>query len=298
MLLSKLNIPEMNRYNYLEDNDNRRRGFWLSLILHIILLLLFLVPCFKGMKTKTEQPQGITVALGVPESVEKQKTLKASVPSSSSKNKKSTTRKTKPTRKSTSSKAIKSKTTEEKSSVIASNEDKAKKEKLRLEKAQKDAERAKAEEKARQEEKARIAKAEAERKAEQKSKAKSKFSSLFKGDNKESEDTKGSKTGKPDSAVLDSLTSGSGKIGTGLGSRELLHSPIIKDNTQKTGRVIVNICVGKNGRVMSAKFRQKGSTTTDAHLVSLAERSARKYEFSESSIEEQCGDIIIDFKLK
>ena len=282
----------MNRYSHLDDNDSKRRGLWLSIILHILIVFILFVPFMKSKKDDPDNLQGITVAFGEPEAPVQKEMVKASVPASSSKEIKKTET-PKPVKQNAPAK-VESKITTEEDSEVKAAEEKARKEAERLEaERQKELERQRLEE-----EQARKAAEEAARKAEEKSKAKSRFSSLLKSSNSDASASKGQKNGKPNGEALDNLTSGSGKVGTGLGSRELLEAPVISDNTQKTGRVIVNICVNSSGKVISAKFRQKGSTTTDAHLVGLAERSAKKYLFSKSSIQEQCGDIIIDFKLK
>jgi len=138
----------------------------------------------------------------------------------------------------------------------------------------------------------------AKRKAQKKADAKSKFSSMFGKTGSDKSASKGQTNGHPDAKALEGLSTGKGKAGEGLGDRGVVFSPTITDNTQKTGRVVVDICIDKSGKVISANYTQKGSTTTDAYLIDLAETNAKKYKFLKSDIEEQCGDIIIDFKLK
>lgn len=301
----------MNRYRSLDDNDNRRRGLWLSIIIHIVLFMLLLFPYFNGNdKVNEDQLQGIVVDFGNPDAEYKTPTVRASV-STPRKSSTSTPVKATPPKASepvkSASTAVKSKIVEDNSELIAAQKEAERK---KLEDARLEAEAKKrAEEEAKkqaeaearrqaEEEAKRRAEEEARQRAEQKANAKSKFSNMFKSGDDSGESSKGDENGKPNASALDNLSSGSGKVGSGLGSRELLHAPAIRDNTQKTGRVIINICVNSSGKVISAKFRQKGSTTTDAHLVRLAETSARQYVFSKSQIEEQCGDIIIDFKLR
>ncbi len=282
----------MNRYYSVEDNDNRRRGFWISVIIHILLLFLFLLPFFKSKQiNKPDQLQGVVVALGNPDA-EFRKVAEARPPA-----KKATPKKTSPQVKKTSAKpkpqthAVKSKTVEDNSAVLAAKEAARKK-------AEAEHQRQKAAEEARlkAEEEARM---KAEEEARKKKEAKSRFSKFSsKNGSGEADASKGQENGKPNADKLKGLTKGTGRTGDGLGSRELLHAPSIQDNTQKTGRVIINICVNAQGKVIQSRFRQKGSTTTDAHLIKLAESSAKKYVFSKSQADEQCGDIIIDFKLK
>lgn len=296
----------MQQLVYLKEQEDKRTGYWVSLIFHLLLLLLFLIPCFNLLQEQPpEQQQGIIVAFGNPESEVKSNpkkseksvtsTKKASTPPPTPK--KSNTKKA-------ATKAVATKVVSEtidESSEIAASKKKAAEEKREAEakakaaaelEAAKEAERQRkeAEEKARQEE--------ARERAEAKSKAKSKFSSLFGKGDEDAADSKGQTNGKPNASALDGLSTGSGKIGDGLGERGTLFIPKIVDDTQKTGRVVVRICVNADGNVMSAKYTQKGSTTTDAHLISVAEKNAKKYKFTKSKIVEQCGNIVIDFKLR
>ena len=83
-----------------------------------------------------------------------------------------------------------------------------------------------------------------------------------------------------------------------LGNRKVLKSPVIKDQSQKKGRVVVKICVGSDGKVMSSQYTMMGSTTNDSYLIGLAEKGAKEYLFSASPNPKECGKVIIDFQLK
>lgn len=83
-----------------------------------------------------------------------------------------------------------------------------------------------------------------------------------------------------------------------LGNRKVLKVPVINDKSQKKGRVVVKICVGSSGKVISSKYTMMGSTTNDTYLIDLAEKGAKGYVFSSSSNPKECGNVIIDFKLK
>ncbi len=141
-------------------------------------------------------------------------------------------------------------------------------------------------------------------KAEQKEKkvdAKSQFSKLFKsrGTKKSSSNgAQGDPLGYGDNDVLEGITRGKGRAGDGLQSRGMIFEPLIEDTSQKSGRVVVKICVNENGKVTSAKYTQRGSTTTDSELILIAERNALKYRFSVSNRKEQCGSITIEFIVK
>lgn len=147
------------------------------------------------------------------------------------------------------------------------------------------------------------AKAEAEREAKEKAEfdsKKKKFSDLL-GGGKGSNNNKGNQgnnQGDPNGKVLDGISKGSGKVGGGLSGRGVEFEPTFADNSQKTGKVSLSICVNKNGNVTKADFTQKGSTTSDAYLVDLARKTALKYRFSKSEIENQCGTVTVDFRVQ
>ena len=99
---------------------------------------------------------------------------------------------------------------------------------------------------------------------------------MFKKNNDtENSSSKGNPSGMPDASALEGLSEAYGKAGEGLEDRGIVYQPQIRDNTQKTGRVVVRICVDNEGNVISARFTQKGSTTTDSHLISLAEKERK-----------------------
>ena len=70
------------------------------------------------------------------------------------------------------------------------------------------------------------------------------------------------------------------------------------DNTQKTGRVVIRVCVDASGKVTSADFTQRGSTTSDSQLRATAIRNAKKFKFAAGSVDKQCGSITYDFKVR
>src|SRR5688572_18706929 len=88
------------------------------------------------------------------------------------------------------------------------------------------------------------------------------------------------------------------RVGGGLGNRGVLHEPKINDVSQKTGRVVISVCVDKVGKVIKAEYTQKGSTTTDSELKDIAKKAALQFKFTDSDIEQQCGTITVDFKIK
>ena len=144
------------------------------------------------------------------------------------------------------------------------------------------------------------AEAEAKKQADY-DKSKKQFGSLLSGTGKGNTDTPGNQgdpNGDPDASILEGISTGSGVVGGGLSNRGVLYEPTVKDSSQKTGRVVVNVCVDQSGKVISAVYTQRGSTTTDSDLRALAERSARKFMFSKGDVDKQCGTVTIDFKLQ
>ncbi|MCS6917857.1 MAG: hypothetical protein RMK52_04365 [Chitinophagales bacterium] len=86
----------------------------------------------------------------------------------------------------------------------------------------------------------------------------------------------------------------------GMSGRRIIYFPPIEDESQKTGRVVVNIKVDRSGTVIFAKATQRGSTTTDAYLFRLAEEAALQTRINPDpeAAEEQFGTITYTFRLK
>jgi TonB family protein len=104
--------------------------------------------------------------------------------------------------------------------------------------------------------------------------------------------------GDPNASSLEGISTGTGKVGGGLGSRGVLKSPPVSQNSQKAGTVVVSVCVDSNGKVTSADFTQRGSTTADSQLVNAAIRNAKNWQFSEGAVDKQCGTISYNFKVR
>ena len=83
-----------------------------------------------------------------------------------------------------------------------------------------------------------------------------------------------------------------------FGEREVRTAPQIVDDSQKTGIVVLRVCVNANGDVIEAEYTYEGSNTADSRLVELAINNAKKWKFKKADIERQCGTIKYDFKLK
>jgi len=130
--------------------------------------------------------------------------------------------------------------------------------------------------------------------------AKNEFGKLFnsRGTKSKRNGVQGDPLGSRDSKILEGITRGKGEVGEGLDSRGILYEPNFEDSSQKSGRVVVKVCVNETGNVVSSKYTQRGSTTHDLELITIAERNAKKYRFAPSNKKEQCGTITIDFIVK
>ncbi len=303
----------------LNEEENKRKGTVMSVVLHLLLLLLCLLPMMSHQDPAPEQ-QSVLVAFGFPEeNAQNVKVSRAPVEvKESNKAKVEEKRTTKKTSESPNTSKAPSKTTtlDDPEVKIISKGEIQRKEKLIETQNLKEAQEKKAEnevlKKAQAEAEAkRKAEAEAKRKAEEEAQAKaerekkqaleakkSEFGDLLKKGTGNDTKPTGSEKGDPNSSALDGMITGDGKIGGGLSGRSMLYEPTLQDNSQKTGTVVVRVCVNQVGKVIEAKFTQKGSSTTDNYLVNLAESHAKKYKFSPGELEKQCGTLTLEFKLK
>ncbi|MEM9918966.1 MAG: TonB family protein [Bacteroidota bacterium] len=108
----------------------------------------------------------------------------------------------------------------------------------------------------------------------------------------------GDPDGDPDGKALRGISTGTGEVGGGLSGRDVVSKPRIRDNTQKTGDVMVKICVDSQGKVTSANTTLRGSTTNDPGLVKKAKQAAQGYRFEPSSLDKQCGTVKIKFRFR
>ncbi len=97
-----------------------------------------------------------------------------------------------------------------------------------------------------------------------------------------------------------STTGGGDGISFSLGGRSSLLLPSPDYPKQKSGRVVVEVTVDRNGNVTKATGGVRGSTTTDADLVRVAEQAARRAKFNVNpdAPAEQIGTITYVFKLQ
>jgi len=86
-------------------------------------------------------------------------------------------------------------------------------------------------------------------------------------------------------------------VGGGLGGRTVVQRGRVIDNSQKSGKVVIEVCVDGNGSVVSADYTQRGSTTNDSELRGKALSAAKQYRFAASNSAKECGNITFNFQL-
>lgn len=281
------------------EEEHKRKGFIVSSIFHSIIIILLLLPLLNYPDPPPGQ-QGILVSFGAPDIGQgddkpdtQQEEMVDPKPPSEEEQQVEPTPSSAPTDPVEVEKEI---VTKEDPAEVAFK--KREEERKKQDEAQKRAEeqRKKAEADA---EKQRQAE-EAARKAELE-KAKKQYGDAFGGKGKGSTDKAGNQGdpgGDPNAKALEGISTGKGTIGGGLEGRGVVSTPSIQDNSQKTGRVVVRICVNNRGEVISADYTQAGSTTADSELRNIAITNAKKFKFSPGSVDRQCGTVTIDFKVR
>jgi outer membrane biosynthesis protein TonB len=266
---------------HTREQSSQGKGWIVSLITHILLIAVLFLPMIVS-KIPPPEEEGLLVNLGLPDEGQGEETPQGTtdeiIPEPAETQERE---QVKEVTSSTPTKQVtqKSITSNEQSEVIA-REAQAKKQ------ARAEAQRKAAEEAQRQ---------------EAYNKTKKSYGDLLGGSGKGNTGKPGSQgdpNGDPNSDILEGISKGSGRVGGGLGNRGVLHEPQINDRSQKTGRVVISVCVDKNGKVIKADYTQKGSTTTDSELKDIARKAALQFKFTLSDIEEQCGTITVDFKVR
>ncbi len=110
----------------------------------------------------------------------------------------------------------------------------------------------------------------------------------------------GDPNGDPNASNLEGISTGDGRVSGGLGGRGVLASPPVRENSQRSGRVVIKVCVSPDGKISSAEYTQNGSNTADPGLVRAAVNNAKKWKFKSdpTAPAQQCGRITYDFKVQ
>lgn len=313
-----------------EEEQHRKRGLKLSIILHLFLLIILVFPFISALPPVGQE--GIIINFGHTDTGqgEEQPLTEDATPNASSEpspsepiadastasnNPTPPTPQRRETPKPVAQKEVVTDANADTPSVKKEDkkakEDAAKKAQAEAEKRKKDeAERKEAAKKKAEAEAKKKAEAEAKRKAEETARkekeAKEKFG--FPGQNNSSSqgengDTgnQGTSDGDPNSENLDTRQSGKGQAGEGidLAGRSVVNRPTVDENSNEAGTVRVKICVDNEGRVTSAKSTAQGSTITNTDIIELAESKAKEFQFSKNTARrEQCGSILFTFTVE
>jgi outer membrane biosynthesis protein TonB len=120
----------------------------------------------------------------------------------------------------------------------------------------------------------------------------------------EGNDTKAGDKGQPDgdpyaTSYYGSPGAGSGTGGYGLNGRTLVNKGKVPQECNEEGRVVVQIVVDRNGRVISATPGVKGTTNTAACLLEPAKKTAfmHQWNLDSNAPSQQVGFVVVNFKL-
>jgi TonB family protein len=91
---------------------------------------------------------------------------------------------------------------------------------------------------------------------------------------------------------------GNDQLDEGLRGRGLLGNlPVPSYPGNVSGKIVIRVTVDQNGRVKSATYEPKGSTSSDAALIAAAVEAAKRARFTESRSFAQGGTITYNFRL-
>lgn len=91
---------------------------------------------------------------------------------------------------------------------------------------------------------------------------------------------------------------GNDQLDEGLRGRGLVGSlPVPSYPGNVSGKIVIRVAVDQHGRVTSATYEPKGSTSSDAGLIAAAIAAAKRAQFTESRSYVQGGTITYNFKL-
>lgn len=91
---------------------------------------------------------------------------------------------------------------------------------------------------------------------------------------------------------------GNDQLDEGLRGRGLIGSlPVPAYPGNVSGKIVIRVTVDQHGKVTNATYEPKGSTSSDAGLISAAIAAAKRAQFTESRSYMQGGTITYNFKL-
>lgn len=285
-----------------EEEKNRRRGKILSIVIHVTLLIMALLPLMTYQDPPPGQ-EGILVNLGLPDQGQGDENAGPAEPVQPEEE--AQPQPEEPQEEEKPQEVKKPEPVKEKEVVQTEDPEaialKRKKEQEQKQKEEEARQQREAEAKRKADEAARKAEEDRKRKeAEAKDFGKSLgLEGLGKGKgNTGKSGNQGDPNGDPNASNLEGISKGTGKVGGGLGNRGVVSAPKLTENSQKEGTVVVYVCVDNGGNVTSAKVQQGGTTTVDNNLRTAAVNNAKRWRFSAGGSDEVCGTITYTFKLQ
>ncbi len=110
--------------------------------------------------------------------------------------------------------------------------------------------------------------------------------------------------GKPNGNInSDNYTGGGGTgksgvtVSRGLTGRHITKFPSFEDDFNENAKIAVDIKVDESGRVVSAVYQSRGSTSGSASLKAIAIRKALQLKFNDGN-DESTGTVVFNFRLK
>lgn len=87
--------------------------------------------------------------------------------------------------------------------------------------------------------------------------------------------------------------------GDGIFGRRVVYRADVKKITHEEGKIVINLCVDRIGRVVYSKYNTELSTITTPSVVAKAERTAAKYRFDKdyTAAPKECGKLTFIFDL-
>ncbi|NET33520.1 MAG: TonB family protein [Cyanothece sp. SIO1E1] len=294
------------------EEKNKKRGMTISVVAHVGLILLALLPLLTFPDPPPGQ-EGILVNLGLPDQGEGDENAAASAEEEEAQ--------PEPEPETTEEETVED-VEEEVEEEPVREEPKPEKEVVKTEdpealalKRKKEEERKKEEAREREEARKKKAAEDAKRKREaeeaakraeearkkaEADKLKNQIGGLFgDGSGKGKTGTSGNQgdpNGDPDASKLEGISKGRGQVGGGLSNRGVARTDTPSAKFNRSGTVTVSVCVDKGGRVTSAKITQRGTSINDSQLHNIALSSAKKWRFQQGEIDKQCGTITYNFK--
>ena len=123
------------------------------------------------------------------------------------------------------------------------------------------------------------------------------------GEGKESEDSMDESESEKGEGLAGNAISGESLAGMdfdgeGVFGRRIVYHANISKLAEKEGRVVVNLCINRSGRVTHIAFNREASSLTDSDYVSRVMQVASKYRFEAdySAPEYQCGKLTFIFE--